>query len=111
MSIFRKIRDDEKALIIFLIEGISDERKLHASLQTALVEEMEDGGMGSLRITWQGEDTARHFEHVLSTHTFLDSDGVEISIAINVDKHGDLFELDVWKVDFSPVKRFPTIEK
>ncbi len=38
---------------------------------------------------------------------YLDSDGVLVSIAVNADKQGQLFELDLWKVDFSPLKRYP----
>jgi hypothetical protein len=30
-----------------------------------------------------------------------------VSIAINVDNKGDLFEVDFWRVDFLPVKRYP----
>lgn len=28
-----------------------------------------------------------------------------LSITINTDQHGSLFEIDVWKVDFTPVTR------
>jgi hypothetical protein len=32
------------------------------------------------------------------------SEAVMVSIALNVDTHGRLYELDFWKVDFAPSK-------
>ena len=34
---------------------------------------------------------------------FRDKDGVLVSASLNVDQNGALFEVDIWKVDFSPV--------
>jgi hypothetical protein len=28
-------------------------------------------------------------------------------VVVNLDHQGELFELDLWKVDFPPLKRFP----
>lgn len=33
----------------------------------------------------------------------MDQDGVDVIATLSLDNYGDLFELDVWKVDFSPV--------
>ncbi|WP_145925283.1 DUF6984 family protein [Bordetella sp. H567] len=96
-------------MILALIRGKDGEERWAESLTRAFVEEMEDGGMGSLRIVWPGEHTERHFGWIVAEQTFLDSDGVEISVAVNVDKQGDLFELDMWKVDFSPLKKFSAV--
>ena len=38
---------------------------------------------------------------------FLDSDGVPISVTLNIDDDGLLYELDIWKVDFSPIIKYP----
>jgi hypothetical protein len=32
-----------------------------------------------------------------------------VSVALNVDQRGELFELDLWKVDFSPLKRIAAL--
>ncbi|WP_411178823.1 DUF6984 family protein [Paraburkholderia gardini] len=40
---------------------------------------------------------------------FLDSDGVPILVTLSLDNFGQLFELDVWKVDFSAIQRFPSV--
>jgi hypothetical protein len=36
-----------------------------------------------------------------------DADGVSVLITINTDKQGKLYELDMWKVDFNPLIRWP----
>jgi hypothetical protein len=41
---------------------------------------------------------------------FTDEDGTLVSAAVNLDENGELFELDIWKVDFSPLKRYPRPE-
>jgi hypothetical protein len=65
---------------------------------------MQDGGMGSIRFVGSG---ARSFGKALVEAQYLDSDGVLVSITVNVDHQGQLFELDFWKVDFSPLIRYP----
>ncbi|MGE8453895.1 MAG: DUF6984 family protein [Pseudomonadales bacterium] len=40
---------------------------------------------------------------------FKDEDGVWIMTVLGLDNFGDLYELDVWKVDFSKLKRFPQV--
>jgi len=38
---------------------------------------------------------------------FEDIDGTPISISLNIDENNNLFELDIWRVDFNPVKKYP----
>lgn len=35
---------------------------------------------------------------------YVDSDGVPVSIVVNVDQQSLLFELDIWKVNFLPLE-------
>ncbi|NQY33618.1 MAG: hypothetical protein HRT37_01350 [Alteromonadaceae bacterium] len=42
---------------------------------------------------------------------FEDSDGITISMCLNIDTKGYLFELDVWKTDFSALLKFPTVSE
>ena len=67
--------------------------------------ELRDGGMGSLRF----ETATEHprLGATLGEARFTDADGVAVTAVLTVDQHGDLFELDVWKVDFSPLLRWP----
>jgi hypothetical protein len=77
---------------------------LRETLSIQLVRDMQDGGMGSIRVD---QPEARSFGKTVVEANCVDSDGVLISIAVNVDGRGDLFEVDFWKVDFSPLRRYP----
>jgi hypothetical protein len=69
---------------------------------------MNDGRMGSVKIV--GPET-RQFGGTIAKCTCRDSDGTPVSIAINVDQDGNLFEIDIWKVDFTPLVKFPAVEE
>jgi hypothetical protein len=91
------------------------ERSTGKSLQplglspNAAVEEMADGGMGSLRFESTSDaKSTRHLGEVFAQGEFNDEDGIPVSFTINLDSNGRLFELDLWRVDFEPLKRFPT---
>jgi len=45
----------------------------------------------------------------VAEYQFTDADGVEVLISLNVDADGRPFELDVWKTDFSPLVRMPSL--
>lgn len=69
---------------------------------------MDDGGMGSLLLLPHGfVDKKRLFGGAISKYEFIDADGVEVLVALNLDQDGELFEIDSWKVDFSPLIRLP----
>ncbi len=73
-----------------------------------LVETMDDGGMGSLRLFPNGKHKEnRKFGDCASEYRFDDIDGVPVLVSLNTDQNGDLFELDVWKTDFSKLKKIP----
>jgi len=77
-------------------------------LEGLRVSEMDDGGMGSLRLIPRGPSKAdRIFGKKAAEHQFTDSDGVEVLATLTVDQNGQPFELDVWKSDFSPLIRIP----
>jgi hypothetical protein len=87
----------ERDLVVFILGQSSP---LHGHLN--LVEEMNDGGMGSLRFVGSAN---RRLGACVGEAEFDDADGVTVSVALNIDQRGELFELDVWKVDFSPLQR------
>jgi len=87
-----------------LLQGVYPTAVLESVLTTSRVVDMQDGGMGSVRFL--GSEP-RSFDRTLVEAKYVDSDGVLVSIAVNADNHGQLFELDFWKVDFSPLKRYP----
>ncbi len=91
-------------MIRFLLSDLFESAKLENTLAAARVQDMNDGGMGSIRFV--GPEL-RRFGRQLTEAEYLDSDGVLLSIAVNADRDGNLFEVDFWKVDFSPLKRYP----
>jgi hypothetical protein len=99
----RHLTDEERELVTFMLGSVA------ALPKDALVEPMADGEMRSLRFVSDRED--RKFGAELSRITFVDSDGVAVSVTVNADQFGQLFELDIFKADFSPLKRIPPISE
>ena len=102
----RPLKKEEHDLIVALLNDKPGTLNLINQLPNLLVEEMNDGGMGSLKF-WSNDIKKRKMGSEISTITLLDIDGIPLSIAINLDEEGNLYELDIWKVDFSPLKQFP----
>ena len=102
----------EKVLVSFLLRAAGKDESYVSRffLETQCVD-LEDGGMGSLLFVAVGNPSSvsgRKAERVISSCSFTDEDGVLVSAALYVDTSGLPFELDVWKVDFSPLIRMPT---
>jgi hypothetical protein len=100
----RPLREEERELIRSLLSGVSAKATLEDTLSASRVTGMQDGGMGSIRFV---QPEPRSFGKVLVEAQYLDSDGVLVSITVNTDNNGDLFEVDFWKVDFSPLSHYP----
>jgi hypothetical protein len=88
-----------------MLTGNDLKQGIEATLSSALVEDMQDGGMGSIRFLPSGR--SRHFGRVIAKAEYTDEDGVLVSIVINVDRENELYEVDFWKVNFEPLKRYP----
>ncbi|MBI5610018.1 MAG: hypothetical protein HY902_14180 [Deltaproteobacteria bacterium] len=72
-----------------------------------LAESMADGGMGSLRLKFRGRSRSGRFREELGVCQFTDTDGIAVVATLYGNDDGLPFELDVWKVDFSPLLRVP----
>src|SRR4051812_15966082 len=94
----RRLRPAEVAVITALAPTFT------ASLEEVLVVDMRDGGMGSIRFVNHGD---RRRSCSIAEAEYVDDDGVLVCIELNVDGSDELFELDLWKVDFSPLQRYP----
>jgi len=111
MKKFRPLTDKEKEIITALIDG-SDPKwaYLKEDLSDAKVSEMDDGGMGSLLFECKhnrgrgGRDIT-----VIGNAEFQDGDGTIVSLGLNLDQYNELYEFDVWKVDYSPLINFPEV--
>ena len=67
-----------------------------------LVHPMLDGQMGSLYLFPKGKNyTNRLFNRQISDYSFEDNDGILVIASLIIDQNNELFELDIWKTDFS----------
>src|SRR6266481_4516881 len=110
MSAWRKLRNEEVDLIAAMVRNGPRADEILRSLPERLVQDMKDGGMGSLRFK-DADNRERRFGRKLAEAEFTDEDGILVSAVVNLDDSGELFELDIWKVDFSPFKRYPRPEE
>jgi hypothetical protein len=102
----RPLRAEEAALVRKLLAGTRLEHKLDRPLSETLVGDMNDGGMGSIQFCASGAKR-RLYGSTVREGSFLDQDGTLVWVALNLDQFDDLFELDMWKVDFSPLLGYP----
>ena len=100
----RSLRPEEQALLRALLSGQEGFQLLDDQIMNGLVAEMPDGGMGSIRFVG---DESRELGRLLAEAEYLDDDGILVSIVVNADKAGRLFEIDFLKVDFSALKQYP----
>ncbi|WP_010514209.1 DUF6984 family protein [Leptospira licerasiae] len=107
MKNFRKITLDEGRLLKFLIKKSDIELYKRININKLKVQEMDDGGMGSLVFLTNNKE--RKMDKCIANTSFYDEDGTEVSATLNIDQYGDLYELDLWKVDFSRLKKIPEI--
>lgn len=77
-------------------------------LRSVQVQPMLDGGMGSLR--FYSRNLGRRRAKRIAADEFKDSDGVPVSVEITIDQYGNLFELDSFKADFSPLHAWPAVD-
>jgi hypothetical protein len=102
----RLLKKEECNLIEYLLKNMPDFKHLLQDLPDLVVEEMNDGGMGSLRfLSKTGEK--RIMREEIAEISLLDLDGIPVSFSVNLGTDGELYELDVFKGDFSPLKKFP----
>jgi hypothetical protein len=109
MSAWRKLRMEELDLITAMARHSRKSNELLRSLSERLVEDMKDGGMGSVRFK-DSDNRERRLGKKIAEAEFRDQDGIPVSAVLNLDDKGQLFELDMWKVDFSALKRYPRPE-
>lgn len=106
---FRKPSDSELRLLRCLVKATRSPLA-DRFLEGILVESMNDGGMGSLRLL-SADNSGRQavFHHVASECRFRDRDGVDVIASLYVDANGDPFELDMWKVTYTPLLEIPVV--
>lgn len=104
---FRSPTPDERRLLECLLRALHPEA---VDLRTGemVVESMNDGGMGSLRLgTALGGAAPTKVHQIGAECCFKDEDGTDVIASLYVDEDGTPVELDVWKVTFEPLIRIP----
>jgi len=98
----------EARLLEFLFHTARQVGFHQLSLKGLQVANLNDGGMGSLRLFPTSSDwSSQQFGRAVSSCTFDDEDGVAVIATLYLDRSGRPFELDVWKTDFGELMRIP----
>jgi hypothetical protein len=101
----RLLKLPELSLLLFMLRGMPAAEHLLTMLYTVEVAELDGQEPGSLRFISQ-QPNRRLGEKVAGTR-FLDEDGVPVFVSLYLDQQGELYELDCWKVDDTPLRRIP----
>lgn len=99
----RKLRLEEISLICHILINAKIDKNVD-EVASLLVCDQDDGGMGSISI-FRSNDAPIALD---IDARYVDVDGIEVLIRLSLDEHQNLIELDSWKVDFSPLKKYPT---
>ena len=104
MQSIRKIGANEIEIIEYFIK-IGCLKLASSWSQTALIQLIDDGGMGSFKIFENDSEIKndRKFGKQIAEYNFVDDDNVVVIVSLNLDQSNKLFEVDIWKTDYSPV--------
>ena len=105
MNQTRKIRQNEKDLILFLL------KKLNLNVIDYLINEdvfeYEGGKMGSISLN----DNPDAYAGDLIQVEYIDTDNTPVMITLTHDTEGKLLDLDFWKTDFSKLIKYPALSE
>lgn len=106
--IYRPLLPGEVLIVRTLLDRAYEPRWKAVDVESLRVSDMHDGGMGSL--LFETAKPHRVFGRALSEGWFKDVDGIPVLVAMYLDMEDEIFELDSWKVDFSPRRQLPECE-
>jgi len=101
----RKIRENERILIKFLLEKLGLNTEQYPINEE--IEEYEGGNMGSICM---GNPDFSAYKDDLIQAKYEDSDGTQVLITLTQCAKNQLLDLDFWKVDFSKLITYPKPE-
>jgi hypothetical protein len=101
----RKIRDNEKALITFLLESLNLDLADYPINEDVF--EYEGGKMGSISLNNNPDSYVGDLIQV----EYIDTDGVPVVITLTEDDKGQLLDLDFWKNDMSKLLKYPSVDE
>ena len=103
-----KLSADEARLLGWLLDLTSPAFRCRVDIASIKARPMTDGGMGSLRLFENEEQqVSREFGSKAAELVFWDADGIPVTAALHLDREDRLFELDIFKADFSPLICIP----
>ena len=97
----RVLSEDEKRLLSGLLKK-ANINKPDSWMDSLLIMPMDDGGMGSYYISDES------YTQLASDILFKDEDSVEVLATLYVNSNGEPCEVDMWKMNYSRVKRIPS---
>ncbi|MND50578.1 hypothetical protein D3C80_415500 [compost metagenome] len=99
----RKLTEQE----IYIVNKLIEQSKLPISLPKPLndlyCDEVDDGGMGSIRILYDGSSGDISLKAGDIQINYQDVDNTPVNITFLIDENFNFRELDVFKADFSPL--------
>ena len=101
----RKIRENEKAVVAFLLQKLGLSQEEYPIGENVI--EYEGGKMGS--ITFGNGDSSGYAGDLIQAQ-YTDTDNTPVVITLTIDQENKLLDLDFWKVDFSKLLRYPEPE-
>ena len=99
----RPIKPEEQSLIAHLL-SLVNEGSRYAIPQE--VQNMGNAGTGSIQLSSRGDYAANLVEG-----DYKDADGRDVLITLSTNEYDELYDLDIWKADFSRLAQFPEPEK
>ncbi len=107
MNQTRKIRENERALIEFMLGKLGFSTQDYPISQDVF--EYEGGKMGSISLGI--DNNPDDYDGDLIQVEYTDTDGIIVVITLTKNNKNQLLDLDFWKEDFSKLIIYPTIEK
>ncbi|MES2517935.1 MAG: hypothetical protein V4585_07500 [Bacteroidota bacterium] len=101
----RKIRENEKELITFLLESLNLDLADYPINEDVF--EYEGGKMGSISLN---NNTENYVGDLIQVE-YIDTDDIPVLITLTEDDKGQLLDLDFWKTDFSKLLKYPSVEE
>jgi hypothetical protein len=107
MNQTRKIRDNERVLIEFMLEKIGFTTQDYPISEDVF--EYEGTKMGSISLGI--ENNPDDYDGDLIQVQYIDTDHIPVIITLTKNNKNQLLDLDFWKEDFSKLILYPTPDK
>ncbi len=107
MNQTRKIRENERVLIEFMLKKIGFTTQEYPISEDVF--EYEGGKMGSISLGI--DNNPDDYDGDLIQVEYTDTDGIVVVITLTKNNKNQLLDLDFWKEDFSKLITYPTAER